>query len=410
LVLSRTEEEGVGLEDLDTLQLELETLLSSVNKRLWQLDGETQILNNYWQEKKDGKKSNIGKGQPQSPGKRGKPVDEKPPIKKFKDSKGEAKQIHNSTPVAGRPPKGKNAQTKPQDFEFADSPTPEAPRVPKNDAPNRFWAFVEPYCAEITTEDVKLLETLIRQHDEDGELYKIPALGKHYSLKWAQEDMIEEQDEGSKASDKKRGVTNNNVHVNSFHTEKLLKKGEKEKDDDSTPLGSLTQKLVSCLIEENLMSSLEDAMTDTDSGDATISVSMNRSGFIRSLSINNASHLERRIKRELEEQGILDLEDMLADSPDDEILAELRKCQLELRAVSTHNLQVLKQLLRQANEEMARQELRKKMQLVDAEVMEAYRRITACRQKKKSPTKKEKDHAVKALKERESIIKSLEEQ
>ena len=40
--------------------------------------------------------------------------------------------------------------------------------------------------------------------------------------------------------------------------------------------------------------------------------------------------------------------------------------------------------------------------------MEAYRKIQASRQKKKTPTKKEKDAAWKALKERESIVKQLE--
>ena len=40
--------------------------------------------------------------------------------------------------------------------------------------------------------------------------------------------------------------------------------------------------------------------------------------------------------------------------------------------------------------------------------MEAYRKIQAARQKKKTPTKKEKDAAWKAIKERDAIIKALE--
>ena len=43
-----------------------------------------------------------------------------------------------------------------------------------------------------------------------------------------------------------------------------------------------------------------------------------------------------------------------------------------------------------------------------SQVMDAYRRIQAARAKKKTPTKKEKDLAMKALKERESVIKALE--
>ena len=40
--------------------------------------------------------------------------------------------------------------------------------------------------------------------------------------------------------------------------------------------------------------------------------------------------------------------------------------------------------------------------------MEAFRKIQAAKQKKKAPTKKERDAALKALKEREVIVKQLE--
>lgn len=35
---------------------------------------------------------------------------------------------------------------------------------------------------------------------------KIPALGKHYSQRWAQEDLLEEQREGARANDKKKNL------------------------------------------------------------------------------------------------------------------------------------------------------------------------------------------------------------
>jgi transcriptional adapter 3 len=40
--------------------------------------------------------------------------------------------------------------------------------------------------------------------------------------------------------------------------------------------------------------------------------------------------------------------------------------------------------------------------------MEAFRRIAASKSKKKTPTKKEKEAAMKALKERTTIVKQLE--
>ena len=61
-----------------------------------------------------------------------------------------------------------------------------------------------------------------------------------------------------------------------------------------------------------------------------------------------------------------------------------------------------------AKEELARQELRNKLQKADQEVMEAYHKISASRSKKKTPSKKERENAWKALKEREIILKELE--
>lgn len=63
---------------------------------------------------------------------------------------------------------------------------------------------------------------------------------------------------------------------------------------------------------------------------------------------------------------------------------------------------------RLAREEMRKQELRQCVRVADNEVMEAFRRIMAARQKKRTPTKKEKDQAWKALKERERILKQLD--
>ena len=67
-----------------------------------------------------------------------------------------------------------------------------------------------------------------------------------------------------------------------------------------------------------------------------------------------------------------------------------------------------KSLFQAAKEEMARQEIRNKLQQADNEVMEAYRKISQARSKKKPPTKKEREQAWKALKERDIILKQLE--
>ena len=55
LVLRRSEHDGIGLEDVDTLQLELEALLSATVVRKFTLKEETKVLSNIEKYKSGGK-------------------------------------------------------------------------------------------------------------------------------------------------------------------------------------------------------------------------------------------------------------------------------------------------------------------------------------------------------------------
>lgn len=70
----------LSLEDLEPLQLELETLLVSVCERRRRLAHETQLLLS-WQEKK----IPVGSGTPSAPGKRSRASPDGKPSKKFRD-------------------------------------------------------------------------------------------------------------------------------------------------------------------------------------------------------------------------------------------------------------------------------------------------------------------------------------
>lgn len=92
-----------------------------------------------------------------------------------------------------------SAQSKGQSEDPTGSDGPSAsdtPKVPKNDAVNRFWASVEPYCAPITTDDLRVIEEMLKAHEEESEYMKIPPLGIHYTQRWAEEDLLEEQNDG----------------------------------------------------------------------------------------------------------------------------------------------------------------------------------------------------------------------
>ncbi|XP_051967736.1 transcriptional adapter 3-like [Xyrauchen texanus] len=398
-VLSRSEDDGIGIEELDTLQLELETLLSSASRRLRALEEQRQILTD-WQDKKGDKRFlKLGKDADLSASRHSKP--KKPKL----DGKGS----HAPGPGPGRP-KSKNIQTKIQDFEFEVDPQ-DIPRNPKNDAPNRFWASVEPYCADITNEEVRVLEELLKPPEDESEYYKIPALGKHYSQRWAQEDLLEEQREGSRANDKKKSMMGPLSELDAKDVDALLKKSESQHEppEDSCPFGPLTQRLLQALVEENIISPMEDSpIPDIPGKDDGAGTSPRSQG--KAFSVPHTRSLEARIREELVSQGLLDSDERqgVGGESEDEVLAELQKRQAELKALTTHNRARKQELLKLAREEMQKQELCHRVRVADNEVMEAFRRIMAARQKKRTPTKKEKDQAWKALKERESILKLLD--
>ncbi|XP_066553737.1 transcriptional adapter 3 isoform X2 [Amia ocellicauda] len=405
-VLGRAEDDGIGIEELDTLQLELETLLSSASRRLRALEEQRQILTD-WQDKKGDKRFlKLGKeSELSAPPRHAKP----------KKQKLEGKGGHGPGPGPGRP-KSKNLQPKVQEYEFSEEPQ-DAPRIPKNDAPNRFWASVEPYCADITSEEIRVLEELLKPPEDEAEYYKVPALGKHYSQRWAQEDLLEEQRDGARSNDKKKGIMGPLSELDAKDVDALLKKSESQHDppEEGCPFGPLTQRLLQALVEENIISPMEDSpipeVPGKDGGTDGASTSPRSQG--KAFSVPHTRSLESRIKEELVSQGLLEAEERGGPGGpggdcEDEVLAELHKRQAELKALSTHNRARKQDLLRLAREETSRQELRQRVRVSDNEVMEAFRRIMAARQKKRTPTKKEKEQAWRALRERESILKLLD--
>lgn len=69
-----------------------------------------------------------------------------------------------------------------------------------------------------------------------------------------------------------------------------------------------------------------------------------RAVFLRS--VPHTKSLESRIKEELIAQGLLESEDRPTEDSEDEVLAELRKRQAELKALSAHNRTKKHDLLR----------------------------------------------------------------
>uniref|UniRef100_H2YJT0 Transcriptional adapter 3 n=1 Tax=Ciona savignyi TaxID=51511 RepID=H2YJT0_CIOSA len=395
-VLNRDEDDPLQVEEIDGLQIDLETLLSAATRRMRLLQAEIQVLSDMNDQKKDKKIHKIV-------------IYDGSLTKKIKSSDSPSQSRYNNaasmpTGSAGLvrikvkelPPKASEYE-----YELEEQQHVQTPRIPINDTPS-FWKSIEPYCAPINHESVRILEEMTKKRD-DEDYYNLPPLGTHFSQRWAIEDMKEEQSEGNRANVKSLVKHESNVDV-------ILRKANQEQNQPES-FGSLTKRLISAFVDENIMAPLDqDAMIDpVRSLDASGGENTTVSKPLKSIPpLPHAHKLEAKIRLELIEQGILEAE--TADSKkEDEILSELIRCQHELRVVSNRNKDVLEQLLLAAREEMKKQDIRKKIESANTEVMEHYRRIMGARQKKRTLVKKEKDLAWKALRDRELLIKQLTE-
>lgn len=299
LALQRSQDDSLPPDDLDIIQLELELLLSTVAMRYRVLKSEYESIDRDDRREKD-RKTKYLERQPSSPGKR-KKLEDKP--SKSKDAKfssgGPPHKIKKSSTISVVPSPAPSQQTDDSMDEMHGIHVPKEGNklmLPKNDAPSRFWLSVEPYCMPISNEDIKLLDGLIDEYS--GPLIpQIPDLGPHYSQKWAAEDLKDDQDNSNPNVRPKSKVF---TPQNQNEANALVKKGEKLMGENVT--GPLTQRLVCALLEENLMQD-----QNIENGNFT-NQSSNRSSGVSNM--KNGIMIERRVRKELIEQGLLDPDDI----------------------------------------------------------------------------------------------------
>lgn len=119
-------------------------------------------------------------------------------------------------------------------------------------------------------------------------------------------------------------------------------------------------------------------------------------------------HLEERIKRELVSLGLCDEAELECKSDEDEILTELKRKQDELKTVAAYNRAQREKLINAAKAEIKKQDIRRQAKEADEEVMKWLRLLAQYKQKKKTPSKKEKDAAWKAIRNRNNINSQLD--
>lgn len=409
--LQRSADDYLAAEELDNIQLELETLLSSVALRYRVLKSEYESLDK--DERRNERRTKHGaSGETQtanvnssSSGKRKR--EETSSVRKPKHTPASSlkhtKHAKNS-PVAPNtddsmdyvPPTGSHGHGQNRDHHL------QKVTLPKNDTPNKFWLSVEPYCMPLTNEDLRLLDDLLEQYS--GPLVPpIPELGPHYSTIWATEDMKEVQQASNPNANSNRLKPQNNA------ASSMLKKAESIMDECVT--GPLTQRLVSALLEEQLIQNPSElaasAVADSSNSSSENTHSSAQMNF-RSLSLlRNCIDIEKRVKKELIEQGILDLNDF-PNNDEDEIHAEIKRLISELSAIAEYNGAALKRLHESAAEEIKRLEIKRKLDTVDQEILEAYKRTMQNKAKRKPLSFEEQQEIHRLTAEQKALSDQLE--
>ncbi|KAM8720394.1 hypothetical protein ACLKA7_006443 [Drosophila subpalustris] len=274
--------------------------------------------------------------------------------------------------------------------------------MPKNDMPNKFWLSIEPYCMPLTNEDLRLIDDLLEQYR--GPLVPpIPPLGPHYSTVWAQEDMKTLQPGGARQK--------------SLNASAMLKKADGMLEESIT--GPLTQRLVSALMDESLPSEQaavgDHSSNSSSTNENTHSSSSNAvgaavgSGNFRSLAmLKHGVGIEQRLKKELIDSGLIDASELAAHEDVDELLLEIKRVTSEISSVAQFNSEELKRLRAAASEEIKRIEIKRKLDTIDQEILECYKRMLQYRAKRKGHTNEEKQEILRLTSEQRALAEQLE--
>lgn len=356
------------MEELDAIQLELETLLSSVSLRYRALKTEFDCMEDRKHQKKNADKACS----PSTSGTKRKRDEKKSSSKdgsRYNQHSKHSKSKSSSSKLLSHSQHTDHANST---GDMGSYPLPTTghshtnPKLllPKNDAPHKFWVSVEQYCMQITQEDLKLLDNLIDEYVEPPTIVpSIPELGPHYAVRWASDEIRDESDTfGSNAKSNKRIS-----HASSATADP--KKGYDKMAEGIC--GPLTQRLVSALINENTEMQ-SDIVGCSDPSDQN-STDRNSSSTNRTQASGLASLLksgidvEKSLKKELLELGIFDANDFAKDK-EDEVLNEINRVRSELQAIADYNRTELKILRAAAKEEMKRLEVKRKLDRVDSEV------------------------------------------
>ncbi|RKP09128.1 histone acetyltransferases subunit 3-domain-containing protein, partial [Thamnocephalis sphaerospora] len=252
-----------------------------------------------------------------------------------------------------------------------------------------FWNALEPYFRPLTDADLRLLE---EQEDDVGP-YLIPPLGRPYMQVWAEEDRALIPDFEQAESDRAKNAQQLRV---GGQPEQML--SDELLETDAISCGPLTERIVSALVRNGVGVPM-DFGRDVD--------------ILRASKLNtDLVSVEERLKRELMHLGLLDESNVdWRAAEDDEICAELRTLQRQLREQEETNSMRKRKLAVIARDYIASQEYNQILEELDRQVEQSFarrHRVKKAKRKKLSgPKTALSDNAVSALDRRRRFIEGI---
>ena len=236
-----------------------------------------------------------------------------------------------------------------------------------------FMAFVDSYFRVIADEDLALIDP---HKETDPEAHLIPPLGPNYLHVWAAEDDLDltgrraDSNSGSRLVKKEDDV---GTVLDPFRHGSPAIVPEDVASIGSS-LGSLSERLLASLVQENLIPK------DVFLGDSSSDMSAESDAAPGDLPTQqDLDQLERRIRQELYYIGLLDDESMeITEREDDELCAELRYLQRQLREQAGINKKRKSLLLDEVRAYLPYQEFTRLMAEVNKQVEQAYVKRFVC--------------------------------
>lgn len=179
-------------------------------------------------------------------------------------------------------------------------------------------------------------------------------------------------------------------------------------------------------MEENL--SLTDhsataTTTSTENSNSSLENIPNNSNMVHTRSaanlLKNGIAAERRIRKELIEQGILEAKDGIVPSvvvggviekqeDVDEVFEEIQKVRSDLMTIAESNTSQLTTLKEVAHHELKRLEIKRKLDDVDHEIVEQNKRVQMAKQKGRALSKSEREEIFRLIEKQKKLSNELD--